>query len=141
MKIPVTLLKAAIERHNHRAYHRRTQLVEEAYDAHIASLVSPALLKQANKINKAIRMIADIVKKDGLYLDGLSGSDNDVGFCLGYQEKNQWEQKKHEELRKKDPLCRETSVNTVLLAAASSGTDDVAKFLDSLKLNWREDAD
>jgi len=139
MKIPVTLLKAAIERHNTRAFATRTALVAKAYEKHLKELGADPLNKEAAKLAEKVADLSKRVKAAGLHLEGLSANadDDKVACTLGWNAKNDWERECADKLQETNPDCRETTVQTVLLAAAAAGTDDVAEFLDGLKLNWR----
>lgn len=139
MKIPVTLLKAAIERHNQRARTLLDELFEEAYENLLTTKGTSEILAEANALNKKVNELAAKAKKlAGLELIDLTGSTcKNITLALGWQEKNKFETKTKAEITKKDPRCQCTSIDTVLLAAAAQGTDDIAGLLDSLKLNWR----
>lgn len=137
MKIPVTLLKAAIDRHNDRARARRNRLTEEAYEQHIAKLGAAPLLKKAQKLATQVAALEKECKDAGLDLGGLSSGTPVVGLNT-WQVKDNWERNFKSKLQDKDPSCRETDVQTVMLAAAAQGTDDIAKLLDGLGLNWRD---
>lgn len=139
MKISPTLLKAAIERHNQRAKVHLEVAMELAEVDHLKKIGAAGFTKEALKINEKFRELNKRVEALGLQINSIDNEDGNVTVALDWHKKHAWERNMKEKIAALDSRCRETTVATVLLAAAASGTDDVADVLDSLKLNWRDD--